>query len=355
LLKDASSPLKHNQKMKLFIGAKEALVRIRVLGLEQINPGESGWIQVESEEPLILVRADRFVLRRPSPGETIGGGLVIDPHPTRRHKRFAKELINRFESLLNGTPEDILLQLIIESGIESYENIAKKARMPEAELQEILSRLLETGAAKQLEDGKVINGKTTIFSSNWETNISQKAESVLGAYHKENRLRIGQPRQELMNKLGLNQKIFQYLLPIWESTGRVKVNYEKQLVALVDFEAVLTTLEKGKIELLEKKLAANPYQTPSVKETIAEIGDSLFHYLLDQNKIKLLSADVYFEERVYEKMLEWVKKEIKINGSVSVVDFRDHFRTSRKYALAFLEHLDSIKITKREGDERVLA
>jgi selenocysteine-specific elongation factor len=39
---------------------------------------------------------------------------------------------------------------------------------------------------------------------------------------------------------------------------------------------------------------------------------------------------------------------------ITVAEFRDQFNTSRRYALAFLEHLDAVGITLREGDIRHL-
>ncbi|TET25572.1 MAG: hypothetical protein E3J67_03500, partial [Dehalococcoidia bacterium] len=45
---------------------------------------------------------------------------------------------------------------------------------------------------------------------------------------------------------------------------------------------------------------------------------------------------------------------IKAQGRVTLAEVRDLFHTSRKYAQAFVEHLDEKKITRRVGDERVL-
>jgi selenocysteine-specific elongation factor len=38
---------------------------------------------------------------------------------------------------------------------------------------------------------------------------------------------------------------------------------------------------------------------------------------------------------------------------VTVASLRDQFSTSRKHALALLEHLDQQRITRRQGDTRV--
>ena len=82
-LAEATAPLKHNMEVKLFVGAKEVLARTRVLGVEQIEAGQTGWLQLATVEEVAVVRGDRFIIRRPSPGETLGGGRVLDPHPGR--------------------------------------------------------------------------------------------------------------------------------------------------------------------------------------------------------------------------------------------------------------------------------
>ncbi len=97
-------PLKHNTEVKLFIGAAEVVARLRLLGVEELAPGEEGWLQLELAEPVVAIRGDRYILRRPSPGETLGGGAVVDPFPKGRHKRFAAETLAALEALAQGTP-----------------------------------------------------------------------------------------------------------------------------------------------------------------------------------------------------------------------------------------------------------
>ena len=72
------SSLKHNGEVKFFVGASETIATLRLLGTEELNPGEEGWIQLELRNPVVTVRGDRYILRRPSPGETLGGGKIVD-------------------------------------------------------------------------------------------------------------------------------------------------------------------------------------------------------------------------------------------------------------------------------------
>ncbi len=48
-----------------------------------VPPGGRARARLRLESPLVVTRGDRFVLRAYSPVTTIGGGLVIDPHPAR--------------------------------------------------------------------------------------------------------------------------------------------------------------------------------------------------------------------------------------------------------------------------------
>ncbi|HQP07977.1 MAG TPA: SelB C-terminal domain-containing protein, partial [Anaerolineaceae bacterium] len=66
------------------------------------------------------------------------------------------------------------------------------------------------------------------------------------------------------------------------------------------------------------------------------------------------SDEVVFSRQAFEDMKNWVVTTIQNEGAVTVTGFRDHFETSRKYALAFLEYLDASGVTYREGDYRKL-
>jgi selenocysteine-specific elongation factor len=56
----------------------------------------------------------------------------------------------------------------------------------------------------------------------------------------------------------------------------------------------------------------------------------------------------------YELLLAEVRKQLEQEGTLTLAQFRDRFQTSRKYAQAFLEHLDASSVTQRDGDARRL-
>jgi len=96
-----------------------------------------------------------------------------------------------------------------------------------------------------------------------------------------------------------------------------------------------------------------PYLPPSVKEAVAQVGDELFRYLVDRGDLVLVAPDVVLSAGVYREFMRAVTEMLDAAGEVSARELRDRFDTSRKYAIAFLEHLDAQGITRRNGDVRV--
>ena len=93
LLPDAPRALRHNAGLDFFTAASEIPGHVRLLGVQELVPGASAWVQIALDEPTVIARNDRFVLRQPSPSLTIGGGTVLDPHPPRRLRRFRAETV----------------------------------------------------------------------------------------------------------------------------------------------------------------------------------------------------------------------------------------------------------------------
>jgi selenocysteine-specific elongation factor len=355
LLPDASTTLKHGDEVKLFVLASEVLARLRLLGKDEIRPGEEGWLQLELRQPVVAVRGDRYILRRPSPAETLGGGTIIDPHPTGRHKRFDQELLQRLEALHQGSPADILLQASLASGVTGVKEIVARARLAHEQAVQAMQELLHNGLLVQLEPGSPEPGSEllVVAASRWETE-TERALKEVEQYHKTYPFRRGMPREELKSRLRFfPARLFTAAIRQWASHGKLVEN--GTAVALPGFRPAFNPQQQAQIDRLLAIFAQNPYSTPSVKECQAELGEEMYNALLDQEQLVQVSPEVVFRKQDYDEMLAKVRQQIQSSGSITVAQFRDLFNTSRKYALGLLEHLDGIGVTVREGDFRRLA
>lgn len=352
ILADSSSPLKHNQEVKIFVGAAEVIARIRILGSDTIEAGISGWAQIEVNTPLVVSRKDRFIIRRPSPGETIGGGEVVNPFPGKRYKRFSDSVINQLEAYLQGTPEEIFTQASLDLEVASFAEIVKKARIEFDIAEKLLPGLLEQGKIILIEKHSEKNELTIYGSSKWYNEILENARLILNKYHIQYPLRSGMPREELKSKLKVSQKVYSSLIEKWNYENQLKVG--KSLLSLNNHQVIYAKSDQQKINNLITIFEENPFSPPGISECRQRVGEEVFNALVDQEIFIQVMGDIVFLKRNFEEMLAFVLEKLNIDGNITVAQFRDKFQTSRKYALGLLEYLDTIGITYRDGDFRKL-
>jgi selenocysteine-specific elongation factor len=352
-LKDMSRPLHHGDEVKFFVGASETIATLRLLGTEELKAGEEGWVQLELRDPLVAVRGDRYILRRPSPSETLGGGAVTDHQPRGRHKRFDANVLKSLDALAQGSPADILLEAALALQAAPIKEMVAKSRLEAESAESALRELLESGQILALEDGTKTakSDALAIALPHWNT-LQAKILQLAESYHGQYPLRRGIPREELKSKLKLLPKVFNASLAYL-----VVHNFlldQRGAVSLPGHEIKFNGQEQVKVQTLRRKFEATPYATPSVKECQAEAGEDVVNALIELGELVDVSEELIFRITDYDGMVEQIRKTIEKNGQITLAEVRDMLGTTRKYAQALLEHLDAIGVTMRDGDARKL-
>ena len=358
-LAGAPREMRHNQAVEFFSGAAEVTAHVRLLGMRSLAPGQSGWVQLRLDHPLPLVKGDRFIIRQPSPSLTIGGGMVVDPLPRRRHRRFSPEIIQRLEVLAHGTPADLLLERLDRRGPLPARVLLADAGLPAQTAAQTLTQLIEEGVvfalrpADAVGSGKPIADSAQVIASavGW-SGLLGRLTAEISNFHQANPLRVGMPREMLKSRLKMETRLFS------EAIGRAADDaalVESGTVIRLPEHAVRFSPEQQKaIDGLLRQFRQAPYTTPSYKDVATALGEGVTQALIESGRLVRLNADVLLLPETYSELLEWVKRTIGDKGPVNVATVRDAFGTSRKYALAVLEYLDDVHITRRVGDDRVL-
>jgi selenocysteine-specific elongation factor len=102
------------------------------------------------------------------------------------------------------------------------------------------------------------------------------------------------------------------------------------------------------------RFAQNPFSPPAIKECQAEVGEDVYQTLVELGRLAPVSPEVVFRKEDYEQMIAMVREHFANEPTLTVIQFRDRLNTSRRYVLAFLEHLDTTGLTVRDGDVRRL-
>lgn len=353
-LDDNKNPLRNNQEVKLFLYSTQRIARIRLIGKEQISPGEEGWIQIVLSKPIIAKRGDRFILRRPSPSATLGGGEIINPYPDRRYRRKkSAETIIRFEKLMKGSSAEILNDALTISGPAPISRVVRYADLNTSAAENAIRELKQNNSLLVMGNGDLLASSDTIIANkeSWKA-IRIRLKSLLEKYHIKYPLRPGIPREELKSRLKLDSRIYSAIVSKATQDGIIIDN--GKFIWLADFKVRLTEKEVEIVQSIMEKFESAPFYPPTAKEVGKEIGNELLEYLVENEVLIRVSGDIVFSHEAYRKMVDQIRDRITSEGSISVAHVRDMFETSRKYALAMMEHLDSIGLTVRIGDMRKL-
>jgi selenocysteine-specific elongation factor len=223
--------------------------------------------------------------------------------------------------------------------------------------------LLQTGRSVDLEcppelpmSSTTANPETIVASQEYWNKLSGQTRQEVTQYHKNNPLRPGMPREELKSRLKIlvknSPRIFNAAIGRLVASGDLVES--GPLLHLPGFEVRLSPIQDQNTRKLLEKFAASPYSPPSVKECQGEIGEDLFEALVGLDLLVQVSPEVAFRKEDYTRMVEEITRLIRSHGVITAAEVRDHFNTSRRYALAILEHLDAVGLTIREGDARRL-
>ena len=339
LLPSAPRPLKHNAEVKIFIGPAEAVGRVRLLQDAVLLPGEQMWTQIQLDANLALVQGQRFIIRFPSPPATIGGGLILDTAPGRKWKRQQPEVYARFERLAQGTPLAVISATLLQAQrpLTTYE-VLERTQLPST----IWGELSEN--EEFLMQGDWVLHQDT-FS--W---LGERTTTILRQFHLEHPLQMGMSLKQLTQALRLERDsaTFVFNLLIEDETFHITRN----MAHLLDFAVQYSKAQLQGIDRLEKAFAQNPHTPPSVKETVTLLdGDNnLLKTLVEQGELVQLGTDVLLSPAVYQAWGRFVYDYLQEYESLRLAELRDQFQTTRKYALAFLDHLANLKLTRRVDD-----
>jgi selenocysteine-specific elongation factor len=342
LLPQPERPLHHNTEVSLHCGSAEVMARVRLLEKEEVQPGETTWVQFVLDEPLAVVNGDRYVIR--SPMDTLGGGIVVEAHPKQRHRRFRPEIIENLKTRGEGKVELVLLaSLKARQPRETADLLSQSSLDPET-ARAAVDSLLQQGKCISLGEG----GSSLLFTAEaWQQAVNN-VTTLARDYHRKFPLRTGIPKAEISSKMKLGTHFPEALQKLFNQGVLAE---EATLVRLPEFQIILSAAQQAKIEAFMRQLKQNPY-SPSA-EIVLE--PDLLNLLIDRGQVVRTTGGVVFSAEAFNEMVAKILERIKQNGKITVAEVRDMFQSSRKYVLALLEYMDEKKLTKRVGDDRLAA
>lgn len=356
-LKDAPRPLSNRDRVRIYHGTSEILGRVVILDRETINQGESALIQIRLESPMAARRGDKYVIRSYSPMLTIGGGTILEPNPVR-HRRMDKRVIEDLILKEKGNPTDVVEQTIFNNSklYPKKEDIIKLSGKGISDIDLLLKTLITSNKIIeiQMSDGNIYIHKKYIEE------IKSKSFDLLEQFHKNNPLKAGISKEEFKNRIfskEIKQKLYGEIIKILESDT---IKSGAAFVWLKGFEVKFDKRQEEIRNNIIETLKNSKYQPPAPGELLKSFGREekaakmVFDALCDMDIIIKVEEDIYILKEHINAAKGLLMDYINKNQSITAAQYRDLLGVSRKYAVAILEYFDSIKLTKRLEDKRVL-
>ena len=352
LLATAPEPLDGSSPVRLHVNAAQRIGKLRPLDAARLMPGQEAVAEIRLDEPLVAVRGDRFVIRRPSPQTTLGGGDVLDP-AWRRPR--GKALGPTIDALGSGDRQAAAVQWAADSreaGLAVTELALRLGVVP-ADARQVLNGaaqaglLLEAGAG-----GRFVTAATV-------RRVTRRARRLVEAHFAADRLSRGMPKAELVRRLlGARAADLAPAYLDWSSRGGkdLSVVTDGELVTLPDRTSELTGAESKLARDIVEGFEAQGLTPGSPEELCRTIGakpqvfEGVLRYLVERGKLARLPNGLVLAA----SSLERFQADLLATGwdTFTVADFKDRFGLTRKWAIPLLEHLDRQRLTRREGDRR---
>ena len=353
--------LKNYARVHFHCLTSETLAEVVLLDKKELEPGSSAFAHLRLSDPSVFMPGDRFIIRQFSPVTTIGGGLVLDNQPAR-HRVRDPNVLPLLDVLEKGDSQARLEWLVRQGGEVSLSGLASRTGWHPAEVLRLGKAL---ASAKRL---LLLGQPPERFVH--EEHFRELAKNVteqLEKFHVENPLVAGLPKEDLRSRTGARNSahpgapsnlLFNAVLQALAAQGRIEVQGET--VRLAGRKIQLTPEEQAAKDQIGAAFEKRGLAVPSPPEVLDKLridrlrAEKLLQILLRENVLCKVTEDLIFHRSALRQLKELLVRRKAQCNRINVALFKEITGLSRKYAIPLLEYLDRERVTRREGDERII-
>ncbi len=357
----SSRPLKTRARGHFHCWTSEMVAEAVLLDGKEIAPGARAYVQLRLAQPGLFFPGDRFILRQLSPVVTIGGGVVLDNHPPKH--RLNDPAVRQFLEVMETADTEARLESLVRRAGETAlaALVARTGWRPDEVLR--VAKRLE--AAKRL----VILGQPpeVFVHSECLAGLERSVVENLEKFHSGNPLTAGIAKEDLRGRVAssasrrihlLSPAAFNAGLQALVAQGRVEVRGE--IVVLAGRGIQLTAEESSAKEQISRAFQKAGLAVPGAKQVLEGLridrarAEKLLRILLKDGTLIKVTEDLIFHSEALAGLRETIARRKSQSDRINVAVFKELTGLTRKYAIPLLEYLDRERVTRREGDERII-
>lgn len=348
LLPDAPS-MKHRARVHFHAFTAETMASVSLYGYESVQPGSWRLVRLKLSRPMVLAPGDRFVLRQPAPVATIGGGAVLDTHPELKLPKA--ETIAWLEQLKTA---GMAQQLILRVQRRGTAGLGFGALSRETGVTVDAARR-HLFSAPQQSEVLLLPGDLLLSGNAFGSAVNRILELLQHASVRSEG--CGLKRSELRSQAGLEAPVFDFVVSALARDKRVQVK-DESVVAAGD-HGPSSPAQDERLAGVSRVYEDAGLSSPSVPELAQRFGVAndemrrIITVLQRQKTIVRMGSDDLFVHADALRKLSAQMTELR-GRLIDVASFKQLTGLSRKYAIPLLEYLDRERITRKQGDQRLV-
>jgi len=189
----------------------------------------------------------------------------------------------------------------------------------------------------------------------------------LEQFHAANPLAPGMTKEDLRGRLALragereslpSPPLFKAVLQWLGAQGKLELRGET--VVLAGREIQLSAEEAAAKEQISRAFERAGLAVPSAKEVLGRLlidrarAEKILQILRKEGMLVRIADDLIFHRAALEKLREILARRKEQSNRINVSIFKELTGLTRKYAIPLLEYLDRERLSRRDGDERVI-
>lgn len=354
VLPSAVKAVKHWERLHLHIGTSDTVARLSLMDRENILPGDRAVAQLILEKPVAVSINTNFILRTYSPIVTNAGGKVLVAYgdrPKSKDKKIA--LLKYLETISSGLDSRERIKGLID--YRGMLNINELLLLTELSLPETRGQISSLEMKNEIG---IINksGETILLSKTKMEEINKKLVEKLIVFHKEHPELKGMAIDEISRTIMVQQPRFaKEMLSLFAKLKWITMENEK--IRLNSFESFDQANFLSDVYKVKEKILNAQYEMLTIDDLIdllsmgAKEISRIISYLKEQKELVIIGQEFLLPKEIF---LDFKTRIQAIDGDLTLGKARDLTNSSRKYMLPLLEYFDSIGITRRVGDKRII-
>ena len=344
--------LKSGAEVKFHTGTSEVAAMFYPLRGSFMEGGAEELMQVRTKMPIVAGPGDHFLLRTPSPVQTIGGGQIVEVVDRRlkgSRPHVSEDLQIRAKAVVDESSFVEYCVRTAESSAISESALAVRVKVLPDRLYKILADLV--GQQKLV----AIAGRLYLHQAT-AAEIAEKTLALIATFHRQSPESPGLPLDQLWQSMSIDKPVLDAILLRLKEEGRIIER--SQRVALPSHCSTFQDEDATLLDAIESLYREKIFSPPNLEELMLRTNvarnkvEKLLRILCEHERLVRVEDSLLFHRDAIAKAQELLIAHFHKKERLESVEFKYLLDTTRKFALPLLDYLDRIGATRRAGNTR---